>query len=101
LIRCHEFLRKANADAHRFIDEGRLASDSQSQKHIQPAVRDAEGILVKARETVELDQARMVAEVKKEMVNLVVNTTSKVVGKILTPADQERLANETTNQLAA
>ena len=49
----------------------------------------------------ELDQARMVAEVKKEMVNLVVNTTSKVVGKILTPADQERLANETTNQLAA
>ncbi len=99
--RCQEILRKANADAQRIIEEGRLASDSQSQKHIQQAVRDAENILVKARETVELDQARMVAEVKKEMVNLVVNTTSKVVGKILTPADQERLASETTSQLAA
>ena len=99
--RCQEILRKANADAQRIIDEGRLASESQTQKNIQQAVRDAENILVKARETVELDQARMVAEVKKEMVNLVVNTTSKVVGKILTPADQERLASETTNQLAA
>lgn len=100
-IRCQEILRKANANAQRIIEEGRLACDTQSQKHIQQAVRDAENILVKARETVELDQARMVAEVKKEMVNLVVNTTSKVVGKILTSADQERLANETTNQLAA
>jgi hypothetical protein len=30
-----------------------------------------------------------------------VDTTAKVAGKILTPEDQDRLASETTKQLAA
>jgi hypothetical protein len=36
----------------------------------------------------------MVAEVKKEMVHLVVDTAAKVAGKVRTEADQERLASE-------
>jgi F0F1-type ATP synthase membrane subunit b/b' len=71
------------------------------QKHIQQAVKDAEGIIEKANENVELERARMVAEVKKEMVNLVVDTTAAVAGKILTESDQQRLASETAKQLAA
>ena len=43
----------------------------------------------------------MVAEVKKEMVDLVVKTTAKVVGKVITPEDQKRLSEETVKQLAA
>ena len=43
----------------------------------------------------------MVAEVKKEMVDLVVETTAKVAGKVLTETDQQRLASETAKQLAA
>ena len=43
----------------------------------------------------------MIYEVKKEMVGLVVNTTAKVVGKVLTPEDQKRLSEETAKQLAA
>ena len=100
-LRCQEILRKANADAQRIIEEGRASSDATVQKHIQQAVKDAEGIIEKANENVELERARMVAEVKKEMVNLVVDTTSAVVGKILTDSDQQRLAAETTKQLAA
>jgi F-type H+-transporting ATPase subunit b len=100
-LRCQEILRKANADAQRIIEEGRASSDASSQKHIQQAIKDAEGIIEKANENVELERARMVAEVKKEMVNLVVDTTSAVVGKILTDSDQQRLAAETTKQLAA
>lgn len=100
-LRCQEILRKANADAQRIIEEGRASSDATAQKHIQQAVKDAEGIIAKANENVELERARMVAEVKKEMVNLVVDTTAAVAGKILTEADQQRLASETTKQLAA
>ncbi len=33
--------------------------------------------------------------------DLVVETTTKVTGKILTPDDQKRLADETVRQLAA
>ena len=86
-IRCQEILRKANTDAQRIIEEARTASDVQTQKQLQQSIKDAEGIIIKARETVELDRARMVAEVKKEMLHLVVDTTAKVVGKVLTEAD--------------
>jgi F-type H+-transporting ATPase subunit b len=100
-IRCQEILRKANSDAQRIIDEARASSEASTQKHIQQAVKDAENIIVKANESVSLERARMVAEVKSEMVHLVVDTTAKVVGKVLTEADQERLASETSKQLAA
>jgi F-type H+-transporting ATPase subunit b len=100
-IRCQEILRKANADAARIIDEGRASNEALTQKQLQQAIKDAESIIAKAHEAVELDRAKMVAEVKKEMVNLVVETTSKVAGRILTPEDQTRLAGETSKQLAA
>jgi F-type H+-transporting ATPase subunit b len=100
-LRCQEILRKANADAQRIIEEGRASSDATAQKHLQQAIKDAEGIIEKANENVVLERARMVAEVKKEMVDLVVETTAKVAGKVLTETDQQRLASETAKQLAA
>ena len=100
-LRCQEILKKANADAQRIIEEGRASADAQAQKNLQQAIKDAEGIIQKANENVELERARMVAEVKGEMVRLVVDTTAKVAGKILTKEDQDRLASETTKQLAA
>ncbi|NDG70629.1 MAG: ATP synthase F0 subunit B [Proteobacteria bacterium] len=100
-LRCQEILKKANSDAQRIIEEARNSSESMTQKHLQQAIKDAENIIIKANESASLDRARMVAEVKTEMLHLVVDTASRVVGKILTTADQERLASETSNQLAA
>ncbi|MEI6278848.1 MAG: F0F1 ATP synthase subunit B [Verrucomicrobiae bacterium] len=100
-LRCQEILRKANADAQRIIEEGRESSEAHTQKATQQAIKDAESIIARAHESVVLDRAKMVAEVKKEMVHLVVDTTAKVVGKILTAQDQERLASETSQQLTS
>jgi len=100
-LRCQEILRKANADAQRIIEEGRSSSEAHSQKSAQQAIKDAESIIARAHEAVVLDRAKMVADVKKEMVHLVVDTTAKVVGKILTAQDQERLASETSKQLTS
>ena len=100
-VRCQEILRKANADAQRIIEEGRTSSDAHSQKASQQAIKDAESIITRAHETVVLDRAKMVAEVKQEMIHLVVDTTAKVAGRILTKDDQDRLASETAKQIAA
>jgi F-type H+-transporting ATPase subunit b len=43
----------------------------------------------------------MLAELRREVGRLVVATTTKVTGKVLTPDDQKRLAEETTRELAA
>ena len=50
----------------------------------------------KAREAAEADHARMLAELRREVGRLVVETTAKVTGKVLTLEDQQRLAEETS-----
>jgi len=43
----------------------------------------------------------MLADLKREVGRLVVQTTATVTGKVLTADDQNRLAEETQKQLAA
>ena len=59
----------------------------------------AEQIMVKAREAAAQDHARMLVELKREVGRLVVQATAGVTGKILTPEDQRRLAEETAREL--
>ena len=54
----------------------------------------------KAREAAAADHAKMLIDLKREVGRLVVQTTATVTGKILTPDDQKRLAEETARQMA-
>ena len=67
----------------------------------QKAIAAAEQIIVKAREAAVQERAAMLAELKREVGRLVVQTTTTVTGKILTAEDQRRLADETQKQLSA
>lgn len=100
-LRYQEVLRKANEDASKLIEEARSTSEASTQKQLQQAIREAEEIIGRAREDITLERTKMVAEVKQEMVGLVIDTTARVTGKILTPEDQQRLTSETAKQLAA
>lgn len=100
-VQYEEALRKANAEAQALIEEARRSGEALTQKQAQEAIRQAEEIITKARHDITNERNQMVAEVKKEMVSLVVETTAKVTGKVLTAEDQERLNAETTKQLAA
>jgi len=57
--------------------------------------------MVKAHEAAALDHDRMLGELKREVGRLVVQATTTVTGKILTPEDHRRLAEETAKHLAA
>jgi F-type H+-transporting ATPase subunit b len=100
-LRYQEILRKANEEAGKLLEEARLSSELHSQKATQQAIKDAESIIHRAKETIELERGKMVSEVKKELISLVVDTTAKVAGKVLTTDDQKRLSDETARQLAA
>ena len=69
------------------------------QQETQKAIAAAEQILVKSREAAAQEHARMLAELKREVGQLVVQTAATVAGKILTPEDQRRMAEETVKQL--
>ena len=93
-------LAEAGEQAARLIDDARNAAIRVSEVETQKAITAAEQIIIKAREAAAQDHARMLAELKREVGRLVVQTTATVTGKILTPEDQQRLAAETEKQLA-
>ena len=98
--RYQEILGKANADAQRMIDEARQSSAHLAERKQQEAVAAAEQIIVKAREASAIEHERQMESLKRELGRLVVETTSKVTGKILNSDDQRRLQEEAARQLA-
>jgi len=96
-----EVIRQANGQATKLIEEARLAAARVQEQETQKAIAAAEQIIAKAREASAADHARMLAELKREVGRLVVQTTATVTGKILTPEDQRRLAEETAKQVSA
>jgi F-type H+-transporting ATPase subunit b len=94
-----DVLIQANAEASKSIEDAREGAARLQERESQKATAAAEQILAKAHEAASQDYARMLAELKLEVGRLVVQTTAKVAGKILTPEDQRRLAEETARQL--
>jgi len=99
--RYQEILAKANADAQKMIDEARESSAHLAERKEQEAIAAAEQVMAKAREASALEHERTMAELKRELGRLVVETTAKVTGKVLTSDDQRRLQEEAARQLAA
>ena len=96
-----EILNKANTEANRLIEEAKAAAMQVQERESQKAIREAEQIIAKAQEAATADRARMMDELRGELGRLVVETTIKVTGKVMTPEDQQRLAEETNRELVA
>src|SRR5437879_1564083 len=98
--RYQEIVTKANADAQKMIDEARESAAHLSERKQQEAIAAAEQIIAKAREASAIEHERTMESLKRELGRLVVDTTAKVAGKVLTPEDQKRLQEEAARQLA-
>jgi F-type H+-transporting ATPase subunit b len=96
-----EILNQTNAQAQKLIEEARQAAARVQEVETQKAIAAAKDIVEKARQATEAEHARMLADLRREVGRLVVQTTGRVVGKTLTADDQQRLATEATRELAA
>ena len=99
--KAQEILNQANAQGNKLIEEARISAAKLSETENQKAIATANEIIAKARLASEAELVRMKAELRREIGRLVVATSAKVTGKIMTPEDQQRLADETNRQLAA
>ena len=81
-------LDEARVQANRFIEEAREAAAKVREQETQKAVASAEQIITKAREASQADHDQMLTELKREVGRLVVETTAKVAGKVMTSDDQ-------------
>lgn len=96
-----EMLNQAGQQGTKLIEEARAAAARVQEHETQKAIAAAKDIVDKARQATEAEHQRMLAELRREVGRLVVQTTAKVAGKVLTPADQQRLAEEANRELAA
>jgi len=96
-----EVMTQANSQATKLIEEARAAAARVQEQETQKAIAAAQGIVDKARQATEAEHARMLAELRREVGRLVVQTTAAVTGKVLTPDDQRRLVEETAKVVAA
>ena len=96
-----EILAKASADAQRLIQEVHASGDRLAEQRRQEAVAAAEQITLKAQEAMALERDRIMAELKQQLGRLVVDTTTRVTGKVLTPQDHQRINEETAREIAA
>src|SRR5271170_4173345 len=79
-----EILAKANAEAQRLIEEVRASGDRLADQ--------------KRQEAMSVERDRLMAEMKRELGRLVVDTTTRVTGKVLTPEDHQRISEETARE---
>jgi F-type H+-transporting ATPase subunit b len=98
--RYEEIVSKANADAQKMFDEAREGAAHLSERKQQEAITAAEQIIAKAHEAAALEHERTMESLKRELGRLVVDTTAKVTGKVLTSEDQKRLQEEAARQVA-
>jgi F-type H+-transporting ATPase subunit b len=96
-----EILQRANAEAQKMIDQARESASHVADRKTQEAIASAEQIIAKAREASAMEYERSMDQLKRELGHLVVETTAKVTGKILTAEDQRRLQEEAARQLAS
>jgi F-type H+-transporting ATPase subunit b len=94
-----EVIAQANAQAKQFIQESRTAAARLREQETQKAIGAAEQIMAKARDAAASDHTRMLAQLKREVGRLVVQTTAAITGKVLTTEDQRRLAEQTAKEL--
>lgn len=95
----HQLLVETNAQANQLIQEAHASAERVRERETQRAIAGAEEILAKARDAAQREHTRMLGQLKHELGELVVQTTARVTGKVLTPQDQQRIVEETTTQI--
>ena len=99
--KAQDILTQAGVQGNKMIEEARQSAAKVLAQESQKAIATANDIIAKARQASEAELVRMKAELRKEVGRLVVATSAKVTGNILTAEQQTRLAEDTNKQLAA
>jgi F-type H+-transporting ATPase subunit b len=94
-----QILQTANDQSNAIIVNAQQAAAALTERGNTDAAAQAADIIRRAHEASVIDRDRLMAELKRDIGTLVIQTTQKVTGKVLTSDDQSRLNDETLRQL--
>jgi len=95
-----EVVEAANGQAARLIKEAQDAAASTAEKKRQEAIAEAAAIIAKGREATTIERDQVFATLKRDFGRLVIETTGKVTGKVLTADDHARINQEAVGQIS-
>ena len=95
-----EVISEANSKAELLIGEARESAEVLAEKKREEATKEASAIVAKAHEAGALEQEQLRAELKRDVGRLIIDTTTKVTGKVLTDDDQAKINEETSSQVS-
>jgi F-type H+-transporting ATPase subunit b len=95
-----EVISEANSKAELLIGEARESAEVLAEKKREEATKEASAIVAKAHEAGALEQQQLRAELKRDVGRLIIDTTTKVTGKILNDDDQAKINEETSSQIS-
>lgn len=95
-----EMLREAREEAQKIVAEARSTAESVAQRTQAEAAKQATETLDKAKETIERERKRMLAEVRGEVSRLVVQTSAKVLDRTLDETERNRLSQAAASEIA-
>src|SRR5581483_2629628 len=96
-----QIIQAAHDEAARVAADARAAGERLRVEASERARIAAERIVDRARQQAALEHQLMLADLRREIGHLVVQTTAAVTPRVLTVDDQQRLIDETTRQLKA
>ena len=94
-----EILRKAALEAQAIVNDSRKTAKELADRQTQETAALTAAMLAKAQQAIELEHARMVAEVRGEIARLVTLTAGKVLTKELSPEEKSRYTQSATREL--
>jgi F-type H+-transporting ATPase subunit b len=96
-----EVLRRAEEQGRQYVEEAQSAGVRLRERATQDAIVAARQIEAAAREATERERTQMIADARRDVGRLVIQTSAAVTGKFLTGEDHRRLAEETARLLGA
>lgn len=100
--RLHEYeekLHEARAEAHEIVREGRRDADEVRRRVEAETKEEADKILARAKREIEIAKQTAVKELYTVSATLATKAASKIVRQELSPADHERLIEESIAEL--
>ncbi|WP_269539338.1 F0F1 ATP synthase subunit B [Cerasicoccus fimbriatus] len=96
-----EKIREASEEAAKIVHEARDNAHKFEEAQKAEAVKSAEGIIAKAHAASEQERKQMLADVRKEVAELVVATSAKVLDRDLTSDEKGRFSESAAKELYA
>ncbi|QYY36616.1 F0F1 ATP synthase subunit B [Ruficoccus sp. ZRK36] len=94
-----EKMKDAAVDGAKIIEEARANAKTYLEKQTQEAVTKAETIINKGHESVELERKQMLNELRREVAQLVVQTSGKVLNRDLSGEEKTRFSEAAAKEL--